>query len=383
MFIYTEGATSTPALCIGGETSLKALILAGGLGTRLRPLSCTRPKALFPVLNKPLLQWIYERLSQSSITEAVLAVNQQTALHIKQQRIQKHGLTIKYSFDPPKTPLGTGGPIKKAEKLIGYKDPFLVINGDIFTDIDYLKILRTHKETKATATIALCEVKDPSRYGVAQMANDNRIAKFIEKPQKNTAPTNLINAGVYALNPDVFKYIPEGRAVSMEREVFPQLVQERALYGHVTSGLWIDIGKPEEYLQANKLLLNIVENRQKLKSPGKFNFENPVAIENSVSIGDKSTIGPYAVLGKNVTVGENVQINHSVIFPDVKIADFSSITEAIIGEGVIIGKNVKISKGCIIADKAKINDNIALTDGTAVCPGKEISENILKTKIIC
>ena len=383
MFIYIESATSTPALYIGGETILKALILAGGLGTRLRPLSCTRPKSLFPVLNKPLLQWIYERLSQNNITEAVLAVNQQTALHIKQQRVPNHGLTVKYSLDPPKTPLGTGGPIKKAEKLIGHTEPFLVINGDIFTEIDYQKLLTNHKETNATVTIALCEVKDPSRYGVAQIAKDSRIAKFIEKPPKESAPTNLINAGVYALNPDVFKYIPDGRAVSMEREVFPRLVQERALYGHVVKGMWIDIGKPEEYLQANKLLLDTVEKRQKLKSADKFNFKSPVAIENSVSIGDESNIGPYAVLGKNVTVGKNVQINHSVIFPDVQIADFSSITEAIIGEGVIIGKNVKISKGCIIADKAKINDNVSLTDGTAVCPGKEISENILKTKIIC
>jgi len=383
LFIYQETATSNSALYTWWRTSLKALILAGGFGTRLRPLSCTRPKILFPIINKPLLQWIYERLAQNNITEAILAVNHQTALHIKQQRIPKHGLTIKYSHDPPKTPLGTGGPIKKAEKLIGHTEPFLVINGDIFTNINYQKLLETHKKTNATATIALCKVEDPSRYGVAQIADDNRITRFIEKPPKNAAPTNLINAGVYALNPSIFKYIPEGRAVSMEREVFPQIVQEGALYGHIVKDRWIDIGKPEEYLQTNKLLLNTVGNRQKHKSAGKFKFKHPVAIDKNVSIGEKSTIGPYAVLGKNVTVGKNVQINHSVIFLDTKIGDFSSITEAIIGEGVIIGKNVKIRRGCIIADQAKIKDNISLTDETAVCPGKEISENILKTKIIC
>ena len=282
MFIYLEAATSNSALYIGGETSLKALILAGGLGTRLRPLSCTRPKVLFPVVNKPLLQWIYERLAQSNITEAILAVNKQTALHIKQQRIPKHGLTIKYSLDPPKTPLGTGGPIKKAEKLIGHTKPFLVINGDIFTNINYQKLLETHKRTNTTATIALCKVKDPSRYGVAQITNDNRIVRFIEKPPKKTAPTNLINAGIYALNPSIFNYIPNGRAVSMEREVFPQLVQESALHGRVVKDMWIDLGKPEEYLQTNKLLLNTVGNRQKRKSQGKLKFMNPVAIEKNV-----------------------------------------------------------------------------------------------------
>jgi mannose-1-phosphate guanylyltransferase len=362
---------------------MKALILAGGFGTRLRPLSCTRPKALFPIVNKPLLQWIFERLAKDSITEAILAVNQQTALYIKQQRIPKYGLSVKYSHDPPRMPLGTGGPIKKAEKLIGHEEPFLVVNGDIFTDLSYKKVLESHRERNAVATIALCEVEDPSRYGVAEIAENNRITRFIEKPPKDTAPSNLINAGVYVLSPKVFQYIPEKRAVSMEREVFPKLVAEGVLYGHVVKDLWIDIGKPEEYLQTNKRLLDAVGNRQKHKNTGKFELKNPVALDKNVSIGEKSIIGPYAVLGKNVTVGKSVQISDSVIFPDAKIADSSSITGAIIGEGVIIGKNVRIGKGCIIADQAKVKDNVSLTDEAAVCPAKEVSERILKTKIIC
>ena len=362
---------------------MKALILAGGFGTRLRPLSCTRPKTLFPIVNKPLLQWIFERLAKDNITEAILAVNQHTALYIKQQRIPKYGLHIKYSHDPPKTPLGTGGPIKKAEKLIGHAEPFLVINGDIFTDLSYKKILESHKKTNALATIALCQVEDPTRYGVAQIAKDNRITKFIEKPPKDTAPSNLINAGVYVLSPNIFNYIPEDRAVSTEREIFPKLVQEGTLYGHIIKDIWIDIGKPEEYLQTNKRLLDIVDNRQKRKSTNKFTIKNPVALDKAVSIEEKSIIGPYAVLGKNVTVGKNVQISESVVFPDTKIGDSTSITGAIIGEDVIIGKNVKISKGCIIADQAKIKDNISIPHDVAVCPAKEVSENILKTKIIC
>jgi mannose-1-phosphate guanylyltransferase len=362
---------------------MKALILAGGFGTRLRPLSCTRPKTLFPIVNKPLLQWIFEKLAKDNCTEAILAVNQQTALSIKQQRIPKYGLTVKYSHDPTRMPLGTGGPIKKAEKLIGHTEPFLVINGDIFTELSYRELLETHKKTNATATIALCKVEDPSRYGVAEITKNNRITKFIEKPPKETAPSNLINAGIYVLSPKVFQYIPAGKAVSMEREIFPKLVQEGTLYGHVVKDMWIDIGKPEEYLQTNKLLLDAIGNRQKHKSAGKFELKQPVALDKNVSIGEQSIIGPYAVLGKNVTVGKNVQISDSVIFPDAKIADSSSITGAIIGEGAIIGKNVRIGKGCIVADQAKVKDNISLTDEVAVCPAKEVSENILKTKIIC
>jgi mannose-1-phosphate guanylyltransferase len=362
---------------------MKALILAGGFGTRLRPLSCTRPKTLFPIINKPLLQWIFEKLAKDNITEAILAVNQHTALYIKQQQIPKYGLHIKYSHDPTRMPLGTGGPVKKAEKLIGYTEPFLVINGDIFTDLSYKAVLETHKKANATATIALCKVKDPSRYGVAEIAKDNSITRFIEKPPKNTTPGNLINAGVYVLSPKIFQYIPAGKAVSIEREIFPKLAQEGTLYGHVVKDMWIDIGKPEEYLQTNKLLLDSVGNKQKHKNTNKFQLKQPAALDKNVSIGEQSIIGPYAVLGKNVTVGKNVQISNSVIFPHAKIADSTSITGAIIGEGAIIGKNVKISKGCIVADQARVKDNVSLTDEAAVCPAKEVSESILKTKIIC
>ena len=363
---------------------MKALILAGGFGTRLRPLSCTRPKTLFPIINKPLLQWIFEKLAKSSVTEVILAVNQHTALYIKQQRIPKYGLRVKYSHDPNRMPLGTGGPVKKAEKLIGHTEPFLVVNGDILTELNYKELVESHKKTNALATIALCKVEDPSRYGVAQITEDNRITKFVEKPPKETAPSNLINAGVYVLSPSVFQYIQAGKAVSMEREVFPKLVEKGALYGHVTNDMWIDIGKPEEYLQTNKLLLDtVIGNRQKHNSTGKFQLKNPVALDKKVAIGEKSEIGPYSVIGKNATIGKNVKINNSVIFPDAKIGDSSSITGAIIGEGAFIGKNVKISKGCIIADQAKVRDNISLPEEAAVCPAKEITENIFKTKIIC
>jgi len=362
---------------------MKAVILAGGLGTRLRPLSCTRPKTLFPILNKPLLQWIFEKLAQNNITEVILAVNQQTALHIKQQRIPKHGLTVKYSHDPHKKPLGTAGPIKKAEKLIGHDEPFLVINGDILTNLNYREVLETHKKTHATATIALCQVEDPTRYGVAQITTDNRITQFIEKPPKDKAPSNLINAGVYVLNPIIFQYIPAGKAVSMEREIFPKLTQEGKLYGHVTTDMWIDIGKPEEYLQTNKLLLDTINTTQKHKNTSKYTIKPPTAIDKHVTIGEKTAIGPYAVIGKNVTIGKNTQINNTIIFPNTTIADNTTITNAIIGENATIGKHVKINKGCIIADQAKIKDNVTLTSNTAVCPAKEISENILKTKIIC
>jgi mannose-1-phosphate guanylyltransferase len=366
-------------------SQLKAIILIGGFGTRLRPLTCTRPKALFPIVNKPLLQWTFERLAANGVKNAILAVNGLTEFYIKQQRIPTCGLSIKYSRDPPHMPLGTAGPIKKAEKLLGHDDPFLVINGDIFADLSYKEILESHLEGKAVATIALHEVEDPSRYGVAEMAENNRIKQFIEKPTRETAPTNLINAGVYVLSPKIFEYIPARRAVSMEREVFPKLVEEKALYGHKISGLWIDIGRPEEYLQTNRILLHTFAVKQKQRKNAKFVLKNPVVIDKGVTIEENSVIGPYAVLGRNVSVGRNVQIKDSVIFPNAKIGDFACIKGALIGEGAQIGRKAKIPEGCIICDQAKVREGVALTERISVCPAKEVTEDTLKlkTKSIC
>jgi len=361
---------------------LKALILAGGFGTRLRPLSCTRPKILFPIVNKPLLQWTLERLARNKIKEAILAVNYQSEVFLKRYRIPKCGVNITYSRDPLKKPLGTGGPIKRAEKLIGYDAPFLVLNGDIFADVNYTELLNMHEEKNATATIALHRVEDPSRYGVAELTKQNRIKRFVEKPSREAAPTNLINAGVYVLSPKIFDYIPKGRTVSLEREVFPKLVEEGKLYGHVFDGLWRDIGKLEDYLKINKILLDFFANQFKYKI-GEATVKKPVAFDERVSIGEKSVIGPYAVLGQNVTAGKNVRIQNSVIFPRTIISDFSSINGAIIGENVVIGKRVKIGKGCVLGDHVKIKSNVSLTKGVSICPAKEISESVLTPKCIC
>ncbi len=361
---------------------MKALILAGGFGTRLRPLSCTRPKSLFPIVNKPLLEWTFERLAKHKIDEVILATSYQTEVSIKHSRIPKHGLRTRYSRDPLKKPLGTGGPIKKAEKYIGQDAPFLVLNGDIFADVDYTKLLENH-EKEALATIALHRVEDPSRYGVAELTENNRIKRFVEKPPRKSAPSNLINAGVYVLDPKIFGYIEEGKALSIEYEVFPKLAKEGVLYGYVYDGLWFDIGKPEDYVRINQIMLDSAVNRQRCRTGSRIEINDPVAFDKGVAIGEKSVIGPYVVLGRHVTVGSNVSIRHSVILPGTAIGDYSSIDGSIIGDGVVVGKGARIGKGCMIGDHARIGNNVTLTDGVSVCPAKDVSENVLTVKSIC
>jgi mannose-1-phosphate guanylyltransferase len=351
---------------------VKALILAGGFATRLRPLSCARPKTLFPIVNKPLLQWIFEGLAEDGVTEAIMAVNALTQFHIRQQKPSKCGLKVRFSIDPPKKPLGTGGPIKKAEKLLGHEEPFIVLNGDIFAEIDYKKMLDVHKKTKAIATVALCCVEDPSSFGVVEFNGEN-IKRFVEKPPKGQAPSNLINAGAYVLSPEIFNYIPKGRPVSIEREVFPKLAEANKLSGCKINGLWMDIGKPHEYLQANKTVLDTIGGTLEKPKPDGFKVNHPVAFDKGVSIGEKSIIGPYAILGKNVKIGKNVTISNSVIFSEVVIEDDVTIEGAVVGESVHVGKNVKLEKGCIVGDLCKIRPHVDLHENSAVCPAKEIS----------
>lgn len=363
--------------------TLKAVILAGGFGTRLRPLSCTRPKILFPIVNKPLLQWTFERLAKNNVRDVILAVFYQTELYIKHHRVPRCGVHVTYSHDPLRKPLGTGGSIRKAEKLLGKHAPFIVLNGDIFADVNYTEVLEVHKEKNAIATIVLYSVKNPSRYGVAELAKDNRITRFIEKPLPGTAPTNLINAGAYVLSPEIFKYIPEGRAVSIEHEVFPKLAQEGTLYGHVSSGMWMDIGKPEDYLEINRKMLDCNVERKKYRINNNVEIKKPLAIDKKASIGVKSTIGPYAVLGRNVMIGKGVNIQDSVIFPGTIVSDFSSVNGTVIGEDVTIGREVKIEKGCIIGDHARIKDGVTLAERVSVCPATEVSKSVLTSSRIC
>ncbi len=350
---------------------MKALILAGGFATRLRPLSCARPKTLFPIVNKPLLQWIFERLAQDGLDEAILAVNALTQFYIRQQKPPKCGLKVRFSIDPPKKPLGTGGPIKKAEKLIGHDEPFIVLNGDIFSDINYKKLLETHRRTNALATMALCSVKDPCSFGVVELQGDS-IKRFVEKPPKGQEPSNLINAGAYVLSPEIFDLIPECRAVSIEREVFPKIVEAGRLVGCCIDGLWMDIGKPQEYLEANKTVLDSIANKLPTPKTDAFQVSYPVALDQDVSVGEKSLIGPYAILGKNVKVGTNVVITNSVVFAGAEIGDYTSLNGVIVGEEARIGKHVKLGKGCVVGDQAKIRDNVNLHEGSTVCPAKEV-----------
>ncbi len=298
---------------------------------------------------------------------------------------QKYGMKITYSKE--KKPMRTGGAIKYAETLIGHKEPFFVLNGDIFTKINYTALLKKHEEKNAIATIALYRVEDPSRYGTVKLTEKNQVTQFTEKAPPEKAPSNLINAGIYVLDPEIFKQIPSGRPVSIEHETFPKLAKQKKLYGYEFKEIWMDIGKPIDYLKANRILLDTNEKKRLLgkdvKLEEEVKFNDPVLVDAQVNIGQKSRIGPYAIVGRNVTLGREVSLENSVVLPEATISDHASVQGAIIGEGATIGKSTKISEGCIIGDYATIQDNITLSKNVTVCHSKEVTENVPEsTKII-
>jgi len=363
---------------------LKALILAGGVGTRLRPLSCTRPKLLFPIANKPLLDWTLERLAKNGVKEVILAVNYMADVFIQRYGTTKYGIKLLYSREG--RPLKTGGPIKKAEELIGHEEPFLVLNGDILTNMNYIDLIKKHKENDAVATIALYKVEDPSRYGIAEMTEKNRVLRFLEKPTRKEAPSSLANAGIYVLNPEIFNYIPSERPVSIEHETFPKLAEKGKLFGYSFEGLWTDIGELGDYLKANRLWLDTEIGKSKIEKNVKMeddaDIANPTVLGKNVTVGEKSKIGPYVAIGDNVAIGKGVRIENSIVFPETIVSDFTSVKGAIIGENAIIEKWVKIEDGCIVGDHAVIKDNVALTRGVTVCPSKEVAESVLTPKCL-
>jgi mannose-1-phosphate guanylyltransferase len=349
---------------------------------------------LFPVANTPLLDWTLKKLAQNGVQKTILAVNYMADTFIKRYGQKAYGMQIFYSKDTLPTSenasllqkLGTGGAIKKAESLLEQKEPFLVLNGDILTNLPYKEFIESHKTSRATATIALHEVEDPSRYGVVELTKKGLIARFVEKPAREEAPSNLINAGIYALNPEIFDSIPRGRPVSIEHEIFPKLAEEKKLYGYPFQGYWTDIGKPEDYLRANRLLLATEIKKEKVAENVAFEkdvkLQKPCVIGENVTIKSGSTIGPYTAIGRNMAIGKGVSIENSIIFSRTVISDFTSIKDAIIGEASTIGKRVKIESGCLIGDYVTIKDNITLTQNVSVCPHKEVTESVLTTKCL-
>ena len=310
----------------------------------------------------------------------MMAVNYMAEALVRYLGPTKYDLGIIYSRE--QRPLGTGGPIMKARDLLN-GESFLVWYGDVISDIDVRRLFEYHKVKGGLATVALTPVADPSMYGAVELDWEGRITRFVEKPERGKEPSNLINAGIYVLNPKIFDYIPDGRAVSIEREVFPVLANERKLYGFEFNGLWTDMGVPDDYLKANQIILSKYEGI-KLGDGAKVDptakLIAPCYIGPSAEVGADSLIGPNVTICEHVLVGKGCRIENSILFPGAAVGDYSSVKNAILGENAILERWVKVESGSLIGDYSMIRDGVTITDGVSICPSKEVTESILERR---
>jgi mannose-1-phosphate guanylyltransferase len=334
---------------------MKAIILVGGEGTRLRPLTYSVVKPMVPVANRPFIEHVILKLAAHGINDIVLAMGYKPDSIFSYFR-DGAGPGIKLTYSLEEKPLGTAGAVKNAGGHV--EDTFFVLNGDTFSDIDYTEMLALHRRNKARATIALSHVDDPTRFGVIETDGEGRVRAFIEKPGWDKVTSHWINAGVYILEPSVLDCIPAGEFFMFEKGVFPPMLERgEAVFAYASKEYWIDMGRPSQYHQLNRDLLqgrcssplhktgDIIIGQGCAVHPT-ARISGPVVIGGNCSIGEDTIISGPAVIGRNCSMGKNAVIENSVLWDNISV-----------GAGACV-------IGSIIASGAKIEDNARLEDLT-------------------
>jgi mannose-1-phosphate guanylyltransferase len=353
-------------------SDMKALFLAGGMGTRLQPLTDNLPKPMVPILNKPLLERTIFNLKKCGISEMVIS----TCYHPEYIEEyfgngSKFDLNINYIVE--ENPMGTGGAIKMAEKY--FEESFLVFNSDILSDIDLSKMIDFHKSKKALATIAVTEVQDPSMYGVIEYDSNGYAITFKEKPKAEETTSKSINAGIYIFEPEIFDEIASDRAVSIERETFPYLLDHNLKISIYKSGsYWMDIGTIQKYRQAH---WDIMSGKCKLVDCD-FNSEH-ISFGKNVTINPSAVIVGPAYIGDNVIVGAKAEINHSVIGNNVFVGDESKIVGSVIWNDIVISPSATLVDAVVTASSFEDNEIKLLSALTIIEP--LITKKLLGGKI--
>ena len=321
---------------------MRAIVLVGGEGTRLRPLTYTTPKPLLPVGNVPMIERVLAPFAAWGGLDGVVL-----SLGYKPDAFQAHftddrigGLPVSYAVEPER--MDTGGAIGFAAREAGVEGTFLVINGDVLTEIDLDRLVGVHRDHGAEATISLHPVDDPSRFGVVETAADHRVLEFVEKPPPGEEPTNLISAGTYVMEPSVLDRIPTGQRVSVERETFPALVADGTLYAVACHGYWLDTGTPEQYLQANFDVM-----------------DKPVLAAEGATVAESARVH-RAVLGAAASVGAGAVVEWSVLLPGVRVEDGATISHSVVGADAVVGSGASLAGHCVVADRAKVDAGAAL-----------------------
>jgi len=361
---------------------LKAVILVGGYGTRLRPLTFTKPKPLVEFCNKSIVKHQIDALAAVGVDHVILCVQ-----HLAEQleaELKPYGETIGVRIDISleNVPMGTAGPLVLAKDLLDMSDPdpFFMLNADVTSTYPFKELLAFHKNHGKEGTILCTTVEDPSKYGVVVAADDGRIERFVEKPKIFVG--DKINAGMYIFNKDIIKRIPN-KPTSIERVTFPAMVAEEQLYRMVLPGFWMDIGQPKDYLTGQVLkLASLAELDPTQLVFGDNVIGNVLISEHDVSIGKNCKIGPDVVIGPGVKIGSGVRLKRCAILANCTLEDGCYVDNSIVGWNSTIGSWARVQDHCVLGEDVQVKPEVFIRSLT-VCPHKGIKkDNLEDDKII-
>jgi mannose-1-phosphate guanylyltransferase/phosphomannomutase len=363
---------------------MKAVVMAGGEGTRLRPLTSNQPKPMVPIVGKPCMEHILELLKQHGLEEVIVTVA------FMPQAIRSYfgngdalGLSVEYSVE--ESPLGTAGSVRLASDRLD--DTFIVISGDALCDVDLTDLIRSHRERGAAVTIGLKSVDNPLEFGIVVTDDEGRIERFLEKPSWSQVFSDTINTGIYVLEPEVLRHVPTDRPFDFSKELFPLLLEMgRPMYGYVFDDYWQDIGNLDQFRQAN---FDALDERVRLNVPGirlRGNIwlgegvevddlaaiEGPAFLGNYCRIAPDATVGPYSVLGSSVTLLERARTERSVIDAATHIGRSARVEGAVVGRSCDIRAHAHVQEGAAIGDEVTLGAQSAVLPGVRIYPNKEV-----------
>ncbi|MDP8972509.1 MAG: NDP-sugar synthase [Actinomycetota bacterium] len=356
---------------------MRAVVLVGGQGSRLRPITYDVPKAMVPLRNQPFIGYMVDFLRAAGLEGAVLS------LGYLPDPIQEYfegkdldGFSIDYAVED--TALGTAGGIKNAERYLD-GGPFVVVNGDVLSGMDLRVAINKHKESDALATIVLISVEDPTAYGLVEVDHEMLVHRFLEKPAADEVTTSLVNAGIYVLEPEVLARIPAGREVSIEREIFPYLQAERRLRAHVSSSYWRDIGTPRSYLAASQdVLSGAVGAREGFDylqvDPSTMLGKGvkvlpPVSIAADCVLEQGATVGGRSSLGRGCRIGQGAVVEGSILFDGAEVEAEAVVRGSIIGPDARVGQEAIVRGLSVLGARCVVGEGNVLDQGIRINPG--------------
>ncbi|KAF0501948.1 mannose-1-phosphate guanyltransferase [Gigaspora margarita] len=362
---------------------MKALILVGGFGTRLRPLTLTLPKPLVEFCNKPMILHQIEGLVKAGVKDIVLAVNYRPEIMVTLLKKYEEKFNITITFSVETEPLGTAGPLALARDVLSKDNtPFFVLNSDIICEYPFEQLRDFHAAHGDEGTIVVTKVEEPSKYGViVNCSGSSRVQRFVEKPVEFVG--NKINAGIYILNPSVLDRI-ELKPTSIEKEVFPHVAADSQLHSFELEGYWMDVGQPKDFLTGTCLYLaNLAKKQPHLlaNSDCDYMYGGNVLVDPTAKIGKGCRIGPFVTIGPNVVIGDGVRLQRCVILEGSRVRDYAWIMNSIIGWHSNIGRWARLEGVSVLGDDVSINDEIYVNGGR-ILPHKCITSSVTEPQII-